>query len=526
MTSRLSGEADEVRDIGSRLELFVDDYLIESIEGVALQLHRPVPREVVLQFNRPWEGNNSFFVSVFRDRDVYRMYYRASRMSGGEFQAGPRHTFTCYVESTDGITWHRPDLGLVDFEGSRQNNIVLLPPSRLDEGRPVDYGGSGLVDDFYAFKDENPQAPDSQRYKAVCNANWRTWGGGIWGFVSSDGVRWERVQETPVLLDGKGYDGPQGPAFWDPHRGEYHAYLRAWDAGGGEELAKLGGGPRVAKTPQEKDLLVKGGYDVVEDYQDQGGRVDPFSRHPAWRTVRHCTSDDFIHWTRPTLVQFDSPLSMDEQLYTNGVQPYFRAPHIYIGLPKRFAPFRHKVMEYLTGVSDGGFMTSRDGVHWKLWREAFIRPSLDRKTWVNRNNGPAWGMLETAPGEISVYWVEGYISEECELRRGTVRTDGFVSVNAAYAGGELLTRPLTFEGRDLVINYSTSAFGSVQVEVQDEAGSPLDGYSLAQCPVIYGDAIEHTVSWEGGSDVSALAEGPVRLRFVLKDADLYSIRFR
>ena len=125
-------------------------------------------------------------------------------------------------------------------------------------------------------------------------------------------------------------------------------------------------------------------------------------------------------------------------------------------------------------------------------------------------------MLETAPGEISVYWRQHSKGDVCRLRRGTVRTDGFVSVNAGYGGGELVTRPLTFEGRELVINYSTSAFGSVQVELQDAAGSALDGYSLAQCPVIYGDDIEHKVSWVGGVDVSALAGQTVRLRFALK----------
>ena len=85
--------------------------------------------------------------------------------------------------------------------------------------------------------------------------------------------------------------------------------------------------------------------------------------------------------------------------------------------------------------------------------------------------------------------------------------------------------PADLEGRELVINYSTSAFGSVRVELQDAAGSALDGYALNQCPVLYGDAIEHTVSWESGPDVSALAGRPVRLRFALTDADLYSIRF-
>ena len=484
---------DDVYQMGSRLEPFFDDWLIESMEGAALRLHHPVPREVALEFNRPWEGTTHGYPSVFQDGDTYRLYYR-----GSNWDTEARlwsHVVACLAESTDGISWERPDLGLFEFEGSRRNNIILAPPASLDEGRPLD--------DFFVFKDENPEAPDSQRYKGICDVNWKAWGGGIMGFASPDGLHWKRVQERPVIIDDKQYDGPQGPAFWDSHRGEYRAYLRAWAAGDGEEV------PQLKHIPE--DLYV----------QLEQPEADRFQ----WRTVRYATSKDFIHWTRPALVQFDVPLSMDEQLYTNGVHPYFRAPHIYIGLPKRFAPFRHKILEQNPGVSDGGFMTSRDGVHWKLWREAFIRPGLDQKNWVNRNNLPAFGILETGPGEISVYWGEHNKDKTCRFRRGTIRTDGFVSVNAGYGGGELVTRPLTFEGRELVINYSTSAFGSVRVELQDEAGSALDGYALNQSPVLYGDAIEHTVSWESGPDVSALAGRPVRLRFALTDADLYSIRF-
>ena len=113
-----------------------------------------------------------------------------------------------------------------------------------------------------------------------------------------------------------------------------------------------------------------------------------------------------------------------------------------------------------------------------------------------------------------------------QLQRGTLRLDGFVSVHAKYAGGEFTTKPLTFMGREFLMNFSTSAVGSVRVELQDESGTPIPGFALADCPAIHGDAIEEVVKWKAGSDVSALAGKPVRLRFVMTDADLYSIRFR
>ena len=108
----------------------------------------------------------------------------------------------------------------------------------------------------------------------------------------------------------------------------------------------------------------------------------------------------------------------------------------------------------------------------------------------------------------------------------TWRKDGFVSAGAGYGGGELTTRPLLFDGRELEINYSTSAVGSIRVELQDESGSPLAGFALGDYPEMFGDEIDGLARWEDGSDVSALSGRPVRLRFHLKDADVYSFRLR
>jgi hypothetical protein len=146
----------------------------------------------------------------------------------------------------------------------------------------------------------------------------------------------------------------------------------------------------------------------------------------------------------------------------------------------------------------------------------------------------AWGLLVTRadipglPDELSLYSDENYYATagECRLRRYTLRMDGFVSVRASYTGGELLTRPLVFEGKRLAINYSTSAAGSVRAELASEDGRPIPGFELGACPEIYGDEIEKAVEWKGEPQLSRLAGRVVRLRFVLKDADLYALGFR
>jgi hypothetical protein len=101
-----------------------------------------------------------------------------------------------------------------------------------------------------------------------------------------------------------------------------------------------------------------------------------------------------------------------------------------------------------------------------------------------------------------------------------------ISLNAPLNGGEAVTKPIRFAGGELVLNLSTSAAGSVRVEIQDAAGKPLEGYSLADCPEVFGDKLERVVRWKAGPDVSSLAGQAVRLRFVLQDADLFSFRFR
>jgi len=443
----------DIARIGGRLEPFVDDWLIERLRGAELRLHSPVERNVALTFDRPWEGDTSAYVTVFQDGGLFRMYYR-----GSSSQDGMKHQVTCYAESRDGVEWMRPDLGHVEFNGSRANNIV--------------WDGYGRHN-FTPFRDTNPACDPRQRYKAL--------GGdmkvGLNAFVSEDGLKWSMLRETPVFTDGA-FDS-QNLAFWDAERGCYVMYFRVF----------------VGKV----------------------------------RCISVCTSKDFVKWSRPKPLTYgDAP---DEQLYTNAVTPYFRAPHIYLGFPKRFVIDRKVVEEPRSGVSDGLFMSSRDGVAWKRWGEAFIRPGLLRERWINRNNMPAWGLLKTSggpgmPDEISLFASEAYYTPGCRLRRFSVRMDGFVSVHAGLKGGQMVTRPMSFKGRELVMNFSTSAAGSVRVEMQNEAGKPLPGRALKDCAEIYGDNIEQVVRWADGSDVSRFAAKRLRLRFVLKDADLYAIRFR
>lgn len=454
----LAGETrEDAIHIGSRLELFVDNFLIERLAGTTLCLQHPVSRDVAIVFDAPWEGNTSTYVTVFRDGDIVRMYYRGSDYD----PATEKHSgqCVCYAESRDGLRFDKPALGLFEFAGSIKNNIV--------------WKGIG-AHNFAPFKDENPACPPDERYKAVASE-----GDKLYAFKSADGLRWSLLRPEPILA-GYPFDS-QNLAFWDPSRGKYLEFHR--------------------------------------DFKDN-----------KVRDIMFGSSADFMNWTTPEWLDYGNAPA--EHLYTNAVTPYFRAPHILVGFPKRFLPDRTTGLHNLPGVSDGVFMSSRDGLHWKRWEEAFLRPGLQKERWVNRNNMIAWGLVRTAsffpgaPDEISLYSSEGYYVKDARMRRHTLRLDGFVAVHADARGGEMITKPLVFSGCGLVINYSTSAAGSVRVEIQDGDGKPIPGFASADAPEIYGDDVEFVVPWKAGASLQGLAGKSVRLRFVMKDADLYSIRFK
>jgi hypothetical protein len=216
-----------------------------------------------------------------------------------------------------------------------------------------------------------------------------------------------------------------------------------------------------------------------------------------------------------------------EHFYTQATLPCPGAPHLLLAFPKRFVPDRKKIAEHKEpGVSDAVFMSSRDGVQWdRSFLEAWVRPGLDPKNWTDRNNMTAWGIVETAPDEWSMYISEHYRSPDNRIRRITIRPRGFASMHADAKESEFTSKPLRFEGNRLLLNYSTSAAGSVQIEVRDANGQPIPGFALTDMPPLYGDELEATTKWKGGSDLAKLRGQTIRLRVVMRDADLYALRF-
>jgi hypothetical protein len=449
-------------DIADRRELFIDDFLIAELRGATLALQTPIPVPLDAE-----AFADAGYATVVKDGPLYRAWYRAYQpdyilTAESSFDGNPGE-YTATMHSSDGVHWTRPSLGLYCLAGSFDNNAVLAyqPP---------------FSHNFTPMLDTRPAVPAAERYKALAGIHHHAGGkNGLHAFVSPDGIHWRLLQAAAVVKSDQFAFDSQNVSFWSQAEGCYVCYYRSWL------------------------------------FEEEGN----FSR--AFRSISRRTSPDYIQWSDETALH---PNEDGEHLYTNQTSPYFRAPHIYISLPTRFMPQRGESTDIL-------FMSSRPSQRGpqfdRTFRGAFIRPGLDSARWGNRSNYTALNVIPTAEGEMSIYLSSNSIKEQG--RRLVLRTDGFAAVHAGWEGGEMRTHPLLFSGSRLEINYATSAAGSLRVEIQTADGTPIPGFDLVDCPPIIGDQISRVVAWGGTSDLSALAGLPLRLRFVLREADLFSLRF-
>lgn len=475
-------------DLGLRRELFVDHLLIDRMDNTVLKLHEPVCGGMAIRIDKPWEGPVNFGSTLIHHRGRYHLYYRGLELEGDR-------SVLCVATSDDGLTWTKPALGLIAHRGRKDTNIV--GPDGDDAN--CEYNSAPWVD-------MRPGVPDDERIKATTSeplsgerhTSYLDPAGPkrLVFWASADGFRFRKLDPQPDLVSDlrNCFDGGN-TMFWSEAEQQYVLYYRWYDA--------------------------------------EWGR--------GYRSVARTTSKDLMTWTPSEPMTYgDSPR---EQFYVNNTQPYFRAPHLYIAPAARFMEGRRAITEeqsraiglktshghsYANDCSDAVLLTSRAGstVYDRTFMETFIRPGLGAGNWVSRTNYPLTGILPAGPDRLQMYVTRHYMQDSWHIERLLLRTDGFASVSAPWAGGEMVTRPFTFAGSRLEINYRTGAPGFVRVEIQDAAGRPVAGRTLEDCTEIIGDEISRIVSWKQGPDVGQLAGKSVRLRFVMKDADLFSLRFK
>lgn len=473
--------ADAPIQIGSRRELFADSFLIDTFSGTHLQQQTPRDEGVAFKFDRPWEGLFSGYATLVTLADGrLRAYYRGKAVANKD---GSEEEVTCCAESTDGLHWTKPELGIYEVMGTRKNNVVLMKAHTATHN-------------FSPFRDERPGVPEDERFKAFGGT---MEGGGLTAWKSPDGLRWELIRPDPVITRAmvpyKYMFDSQNVPFWSAAEGKYVAYYRVFEGG--------------------------------------------------IRRIVRSESKDFREWSAPVLMKYRNPdmQAPVEHLYTNQTHPYFRAPHLYVSIAARFMPGRRVLTDeqaaaihvnpgYFKDTSDAIFMTTRPveggthaGVYDRTFLEGFIRGGIGAQNWVSRTNYPALNVVPTGPNEMSVFVNQDYAQPTAHMRRYSLRTDGFASLHCGYAGGHAVTKPLVFAGRELALNFSTSAAGGVKIGFEDADGKAVPGFGVEDCVMQIGNELVRKVTWKSGADVGTLAGKTLRLRFSMKDADIYSFQF-
>ena len=482
--------------IAKGLEPLWDDYLVDTrYTDARLSVNKPQRIGSVMTFDKPWEGKATCYFHIIKDDDIYRMYYLGWNVGCRNL---PHEGFyVCYAESKDGLEWVRPSLGIQEYQGSTDNNI-LIDPKKLTDG-------------FFVMKDENPNCPPNMKYKAVTQRLHENGMPYLMGYVSADGIHFE---EYGMISDGYHYDS-LNVLIWSQAKGKYYLFFRCR-----HEKPEDANSP--FKETKVRDLIV-------------------------------AESEDFVNWSEPK--PFDFQGAEDYPLYTNAISEYLYDKRYFVGFPTRYnerrewnASFerlcgkenRKYLMEYSAkhdfektpryglAITDGLFMFSRDGYTWHRFDEACYPPGPERDmSWIYGNGYPAVGLIET-PGryEDEEPEITQFVKEACwdrktpELLRYVWRKDGFASYKADYKKTMLLTKPFTFEGETLSMNFCTSARGGIYIKVLDEYSNPIEGYSTCE---MFGDSVNRIIDFD--KPFGELQGKKIRLQFEMRDAELFALGF-
>lgn len=462
--------------------LFLDPGLLTRMEHAQLQINPASRRETVIRPDRPWEKHMiSFFLTVRDEGGKLRLWY-ICRDGWGE---GSQPNLA-YAESSDGITWEKPDLGVYDYKGSRANNLVGV------------HSLEGVV-----FQD--PNMPPDQRYVYVSTSKpskGEPGASGIFRYYSPDGLRWKR---DPKPLIGAASD-TQNVVWWDARLNQYVVIMRSWSTNPNRrQVSRL-------TTPS---------------------LTTPLPLKPAGRGYGNYFFDEI-----PTILACDEKDPSRTDIYNMAAQPYPPDPSWYVGFPtflrrsvQTDAPgWKGRHM----GPAEVQFAGSADGLAWHRYdRTAYAAPSPadpDKKNMTFMGTG-----LVVRGNEIWQYGTEfesvhGDVEARTRKTDGAIvryvqRLDGFVSLDTGLREGVARTAPVRVTGRSLLLNLNTTALGELRVALLDPTGQPIPGFEATRCDDVEGNSTGTKVTWGGKADLSPLHGREVCLEFRSHRTKLYSFRF-
>ncbi len=453
-----------VLDIGSRKQLLIDTLFLGEANGVALRVHPPRKTgEIALKRDKPWESATLNWFGVLQEGKRCRMWYEAYDAEGWPTADD---TSFCYAESTDGVHWTKPDLGICTYQADTHTNI-LFRQIGTGASRSRVHGANVFVD---------PGARPNERYKAVSQGIFAglTPPHRIAGMISPDGIRWTRLPAPicDVFADSQ-YSG-----FWDPALREYVLYGRVSGRG---------------------------------------------------RAIGRSESADFAHFAPPALVmQTDEQDPPDTDLYNPAAVRYAYAESVYLAFPSLYEHKTHTLDIRLAVSRDGVHWSFPERVPYiPLGRPGTLDSgSLYMGQGMLRHGDTLSLYYSGARINHEQAELETLTKPEGErvFLRATTPLDRFVSATAGPSGGSFVTPPLRFRGSKLVVNV-LAAKGSASFALLDAQGRPLPGFTLDACEPVRGDTTRATVRWKAGANVNRLAGKPIRLRVSLRNASLFTFAF-
>jgi hypothetical protein len=487
-------------DIGRQTQLFIDDRLVETADGVELRLNRPeLQKESLLSAEHPWEAGRvmSSGSMVYHD-GTFKLWYDAREWvddAGYQAGGGPADTRRlCYAESDDGVHFEKPDLGVVEYDGSRENNIVTV-------------GCTGQV-----FLD--PGDDPDRRFKAVMvmrpEKKELGWGPAedvepreVYLFHSPDGVHWSRSEEVvfPLFL------GATQSVVWDDRLETWVLYLRGHSQGEYEEF-RPNRFCRVEVPPGELD--------------------EPYPFDPLPDKEYDSPTEEDLTEELPVVLERDAadPQGIEAQPYLMNAWKYPGAERAYLAFPPMWYPRSTSMIEPQLAVS-------RDGVDWERpWRRAVIPAGSG--LW--ETGGQVWPVMDPVVrnDEVWLYYLTmpeehfGRQDADTTLARAVWGRDRFVAADSGPSEGTLTTPPLRFDGDELVVNFNAGAWGHLTVGVKDRQGRFVAGYSMREAVPLSGNELSAEAVWERGENdshgVGSLAGTPVKLQFDMVNCELYSFQ--
>jgi hypothetical protein len=451
--------------VGTAKQLFIDRRFVESSRGVSLVVNRPQPTgEKLVVVDKPWEDYwIADYASVLQEGGRIHLWYEANDRKENNIGVA-------YATSTDdGATWVKPELGIVEFAGSKRNNLVLR-------------GTKGAI---HVFRNR-PDAPPAERYAMYV-------GGANRAFVSPDGLHWSPFGATP-FLDKKANAhmtlDSQNVVFWDTRLGKYVVYARF-------NVPTALGTARVLRTFRRSESSTFGSF-------------------TAFQTVFAPDERDPIDFDWYTTAALEYPFAADA---------YFMWPAAYYHTPP--PPRNDGPLDIRFACSRDGVRWMRPD------RRAVIRMGFDgawdhgsmyAAYGLTRSGNDLYLYYTAHDVTHGAYVARGFLGGI--ISRARYRLDGFMSLDAGYEGGEFTTPPLERGGDRLDLNFDGSAGGEARVEILDAAGRPVPGYSGESAARITGNGVAKPVLWRGRAELAGIPPGPIRLRVALRDAKLYAFQFR